>query len=134
MSSLRSRERTQANEAVEVFSKLEGEIRELVSRDSTPPGLRQGNVLQQGNVNELAAGHIGSMLQDVSGTSVQEIEKLIAELQILRETLQKEAARVQHEIVGYAVLIQNARRSMRTISDSLSFLKNDRDDTTRISA
>ncbi len=95
MSWLRSREHAQANEAVEVFSKLEGEIRELVSRDSTPPGLRQGNVLQQGNVNELAAGHIGSMLQDVSGTSVQEIEKLIAELRILRDRLQKEAARVQ---------------------------------------
>jgi DnaJ-domain-containing protein 1 len=74
------------------------------------------------------------MLQHVSGTSVQEIDKLIDELQILREMLQKEAARVQHEIVGYAVLIQNARRSMRTISKSLTFLKNDRDDTPRISA
>src|SRR2546427_99662 len=84
-----------------------------------PYGLRQGNVLQQGNVNELAAGHIGSMLQDVSGTSVQEIEKLIAELRILRDRLQKEAARVQHEIVGYAGLIQNARRSARTISGTL---------------
>jgi hypothetical protein len=128
MSWLRSRERAQANEAVEVFSKLEGEIRELVSRDSTPPGL------QQGNVNELAASNIGSMLQHVSGTSVQEIEKLIAELQVLRDMLQKEAARVQREIVGYAGLIQNARRSVRTISESLSFWQNDRDDTPRISA
>jgi hypothetical protein len=128
MSSLQSRERAQANEAVEVFSKLEGEIRQLVSRDTTAPRL------QKGNDSASAATNIGSMLQHVSGTSVQEIEKLIAELQILRETLQKEAARVQREIVGYAVLIQNARRSMRTISDSVSFLKNDRDDTTRISA
>ena len=128
MSLIRSRERTQANEAAEVFSKLEGEIREVVSRGSTAPRL------QQRNDNELAATNIGSILQHVSGTSVQEIEKLIAELQILREMLQKEAARVQHEIVGYAVLIQNARRSMRTISKSLSFLKNDRDDTPRISA
>src|SRR6266487_5950534 len=98
MSLLRSRECGQADEAVEAFSKLEGEIRELVS-----------------------------------GTSVQEIEKLIAELQILREMLQKGAARVQREVVGYAALIQNARRSMGTISKSLSFLKNDRDDTPRIS-
>ncbi len=127
MSLLRSRERAQANETVEVFSKLEGEIRELVSRDTTAPRL-------QGNDNELAASNIGSMLQHVSGTSVQEIDKLIDELQILREMLQKEGARVQHEIVGYAVLIQNARRSMRTISKSLTFLKNDRDDTPRISA
>jgi hypothetical protein len=99
MSLLRSRECGQADEAVEAFSKLEGEIRELVS-----------------------------------GTSVQEIEKLIAELQILREMLQKEAARVQREIVGYAVLIQNARQSMRTTSEILSFWQNDRDDTPRISA
>jgi len=74
------------------------------------------------------------MLQHVSGTSVQEIEKLIGELQILRETLQKEAARVQREVVGYAALIQNARRSMGTISESLSFWRNDRDDTPRIRA
>jgi hypothetical protein len=128
MSWLRSREHAQANKAVEVFSKLEGEIRELVSRGSTPPGL------QQRNVNELAASNIGSMLQHLSGTSVKQIEKLIAELQILRDMLQKEAARVQREIVGYAGLIQNARRSARTISESLGFWQNDRDDTPRISA
>ena len=128
MSLLRSRERAQANEAVEVFSKLEGEIRDLVSRDTTAPRL------QQGNNSESAATNIGSMLQHVSGTSVQEIENLIAELQILREMLQKGAARVQREVVGYAALIQNARRSMGTISKSLSFLKNNRDDTPRISA
>src|SRR5437660_11505356 len=128
MSLLRSRERAQANEAVEVFSKLEGEIRDLVSRDTTAPRL------QQGNNSESAATNIGSLLQHVSGTSVQEIEKLIAELQILRDTLQKEAARVQREIVGYTALIQNARRSISTISESLSFWRSDRDNSPRISA
>src|SRR5262249_30690419 len=128
MSWLRSRERAQANEAVEGFSKLESEIRELVSRGGTAPGL------QQENVNELAARNIGPILRQVSGTSVQEIEELIDELQLLGDMLQKEAARVQREIVGYAGLIQNARRSVRTISESLSFWQNDRDDTPRISA
>jgi hypothetical protein len=128
MSSLRSRERAQTNEAVEVFSKLEGEIRQLVSRDTAAPRLRDGND------SESAAPNIGSRLQHVSGTSVQEIEKLIAELQILREMLQKKAARVQREVVGFAVLIQSARRSMGTISESLSFLKNDGHDTPRIRA
>ena len=84
--------------------------------------------------NGLAASNIGSMLQHVSETSVQEIEKLIAELQILRDMLQKEAARVQREIVGYAALIQNARRSMGTISEILSSWRHDRDDIPRISA
>src|SRR6266567_4478514 len=97
-SSLESRERTQVDEGVGVFSKLEGEIRE----------------------------HVGSVVQKVSGTSVQEVENLIAELQILRGKLQNEAARVQREIRDYAVLIQGAKKSITTISGSLSFWK-DRD-------
>jgi hypothetical protein len=128
MSSLRSRERAQANEAVQVLSKLEGEIREVVSQGATAPRV------QQGNYNELPAAHIASMLQHVSGTSVQEIEKLITELEILRDMLQQQAARVQREIVRYAALIQNARRSTSTISESLSFWRNDRDDAPRIRA
>jgi cation transport regulator ChaC len=128
MNSLRSRERAQTNGAVEVFSKLEGEIREVYFRSATAPRVPQQND------NELTASNIGSLLQRVSGTSVQEIEKLIAELQILRDMLQKEAARVQREIVGYAALIQNARRSISTISESFSFWQSDRDDPPRISA
>jgi hypothetical protein len=81
--------------------------------------------LQQGNDNELAASNIGSLLQRVSGTSIQEIENLIAELQILRGKLQNEAERVQREIVGYALLIQDAKRSINTISESLSFRRNE---------
>ena len=112
-------------DAVDVFSKLEGEIREFVRRDisTTPPSAPP----QQGNDSELTATHVGSLVQRVSDTSVQEIEKLIAELQILRDMLQNEAARVQREIVKYAILTQGARQSMRTISESLSFWKNDRD-------
>jgi hypothetical protein len=128
MSLRRSCERAQTNETVEVFSKLEGEIREVVSGGTRAPRL------QQGKENELIATHVGSLVQQVSGTSVQEIEKLIAELHMLRETLQNEAARVQREIAGYAALIQNARQSMSTISESLSFWRNDRDDAPRISA
>jgi hypothetical protein len=52
----------------------------------------------------------------MSGTSVQEIEKLIAELHMLRETLQNEAARVQREVID-AILTQDTRQSLRTISE-----------------
>jgi hypothetical protein len=123
MSWLKSGERAQVNEPVEVFSKLEGEIREFVRRDAspTPPSAPP----QQGKDSELIATHVGSLVQQVSGTSVQEIEKLIAELHMLRETLQNEAARVQREIIGYAILTQDARQSLRTISESLSFWKGD---------
>ena len=119
MNSLRSRERAQANGAVEVFSKLEGEIHEVISRTATAPRVPQQND------NELAASNIGSLLQRVSGTSIQEIENLIAELQILRGKLQNEAARVQGEIAGYALLVRDAKKSISAISESLSFRRND---------
>jgi hypothetical protein len=128
MSLPRPRERADANEATEIFSKLEGEIRNVVSRGSAAPQPRREND------NDLAASDIGSILQHVSGTSVQEIEKLIAELQILRDMLQREAARVEREVVGYAALLQNARGSITAISESLSVWQTDRGDTSMISA
>jgi hypothetical protein len=120
---LKSGGRAQVNEPVEVFSKLEGEIREFVRQDAstTPPSAPP----QQGKDSELIATHVGSLVQRVSGASLQEIEKLIAELHMLRETLQNEAARVQREIMEYATLIQDARQSLRTISESLRFWKGD---------
>ena len=123
MSWLKSRERAQVDEPVAIFSKLEGEIRELVRRDAstTPPSAPP----QQGKDSELITTHVGSLVQQVSGTSAQEIEKLIAELHMLRETLQNEAARVQREIMKYATLIQDARQSLRTISESVRFWKGD---------
>jgi hypothetical protein len=119
MRSLQSHERAQRNEAVEVISKLKGEIRELVSGATTVPALPRGTD------NELAANSISSLLPRVSETSLQEIEKRIGELQTLRELLQHETGRVQREIVEYAVLIQSARQSMRTISESVSFWQSD---------
>jgi primosomal protein N'' len=119
MSWLQSRERAQVNEGADAFSKLEGEIRQVVRRDATAPRVPQGSD------NELA--DVGSLLQRLSGTSVQEIENLIAELQILRDKLQNEAARVQREIAAYALRIQDARKAITTISESLSFWRNDGD-------
>jgi hypothetical protein len=54
------------------------------------------------------ANNISSLLQRVAGTSVQEIDRLIAELQNLRETLSTEGERVQREIAKYATLSQSA--------------------------
>jgi hypothetical protein len=128
MSSLQSHERAQANEAVEVFSKLEGEIRQLVSRDTRAPRL------QEGNDSESAATNIGSMLQHVSGTSVQEVEKLIAELQIFEKRCRRRqrACNVRSWDTQSSYKTPGDRRG--PFPDSVSFLKNDRDDTTRISA
>ena len=68
---------------------------------------------------QLVAKDLAALLQRVAGTSVQEIDHLIFELQELRKKLQNEAARVQSEIMEYATLNQSALESTKIISESL---------------
>ena len=92
---------------------VEGEIREFVRRDS--PSLRRSPEMD----SELVANNISTLLQRVAGSSVQEIDRLITELQTLRDMLQEEGARVQREITEYAHLSQSAMQSTKIIAESL---------------
>jgi hypothetical protein len=98
-------------------TEVEGEIREFVRRDTA--ALRRPSA----NDGDMVANNIGSLLQRVSGQSVQEIDSLIAELQVLRERLQLEGERVRRNIVEYASLSQAAMQSTKIISESLSHWK-----------
>jgi hypothetical protein len=113
MSTFKSEETSELDKMNEV----EGEIREFVRRD--------GALLRRRpeHESELVAGNIGSLLERVSGTSVQEIDRLIAELETLRARLQQESARVQREIVEYATLSQAAMQSTKIIAESLTHWK-----------
>ena len=115
MTLIKSREPAEIDKAVE--TEVEGEIREFVRRDVAT--LRR----QPESDSEMVASNIGSLLQRVAGTSVQEIDKLIGELQTLREMLHNEGARVQREIVEYATLSQAAMQSTKIIAESLTHWK-----------
>jgi hypothetical protein len=115
MTLIKSRETADGEKPVE--SGVEGEIREFVRRDVA--GLRR----QPETDSEMVASNISTLLQRVAGTSVQEIDKLISELQTLREMLTTEGARVQKEIVEYATLSQAAMQSTRIIAESISHWK-----------
>jgi hypothetical protein len=65
------------------------------------------------------------LLQRVSGNSAQEIDRLITELQTLRDVLQSEGARVQREITQYAHLSQSAMQSTKIIAESLQSWKSE---------
>jgi hypothetical protein len=93
---------------------VEVEIRELVRRDICGLGPNPGAE------SDLVANDIGSLLKQVAGSSVQEIEWLIAELKGLREKLSTECERVQREIVQYAALNQAATQSTKTLAESIS--------------
>src|SRR5947207_15044927 len=97
---------------------VEGEMREFVRRDVTTSFRRQPE-----SESEMVASNINAVLERATGTSVQEIDKLITELQTLRDTLQSEAARVQREIVEYATLSQAALQSTKIIAESLTHWK-----------
>ena len=98
---------------------VEGEIREFVRRDGQ--ALRRAPETD----SELVAHNISTLLQRVAGTSVQEVDRLIGELQQLRELLHQEGARVQREITEYAHLSQSAMQSTKIIAESLSHWKGD---------
>ena len=98
-------------------SQVEGEIREFVRRDVAT--FRR----QPENESEVVANNIGTLLQRVAGTSVKEIDKLIVELQTLRDMLHTESTRVQREIVEFATLSQAAMQSTKIIAESLTHWK-----------
>jgi hypothetical protein len=92
---------------------VEGEIREFVRRDLS--------VLRRPRPERSeAADNVNSLIQRVSGASVVEIERVIAELTSVRDMLRSEGERVQREITGYASLSQAAMTSMKIIADSLA--------------
>jgi len=112
MNLLKSREAVDVDASLETA--VEGEIREFVRRDFA--SARR----QPENEGEAVANNISSLLQRVSGSSVQEIDRLIVELQTLRDMLQNEGVRVQREIIQYANLSQAAMQSTKIIAESLT--------------
>ena len=87
----------------------EAEIRDLVRRDRQRPA----------NDGDMGPNTVDSLLQRVSLNSVQEIDRLIAELEMLKERLHRDSERLQRKIVDYAHLSQAAMQSSRIISESL---------------
>jgi hypothetical protein len=109
--SISERETTELDKVHEV----EGEIRKFVRRDINSMRRNRETDSQQ------VANNISSLLQRVAGTSVQEIDRLIAELQSLRETLSTEGERVRREIARYATLSQSAVQSTKIIGESIAY-------------
>jgi hypothetical protein len=69
---------------------------------------------------EATVNSVNSLIQRVAGTSLSEIEKLVSELESLRDLLHAEGQRVQREISGYAQLSQAAMKSTRLIADNVA--------------
>lgn len=69
---------------------------------------------------DAAVNNVNSLIQRVAGTSLAEIEKLISELESLRDVLHAEGQRVQREISSYAQLSQAAMKSTKMIAENVT--------------
>jgi hypothetical protein len=108
-----TRERAELGKSAEL--RTQGKVRELVRRDFAPPPRRRPTTTD----HELT-GHVGTLMQRVAETSLQEIDDLIMELKRRREKLLNESARVQREILEYAKLSQSTMQSTKIITESLA--------------
>ena len=97
-------------------SEIEGNIRELVRRDTT--AFRQAE-----SDSEMAANNLSTLLRRVSGNSAREIDNLIGELQVLRDKLQADSDRVERDIVEYAQLSQSVLQLTKIIAEGVTQVK-----------
>ena len=98
--------------ATAAVEQVEGEIRAFVRRDVSAFRRPRPESGEQ-------AENINSVIERVSGASVAEIDRVIAELTRVRDMLRSEGERVQREVAGYASLSQAAMTSMKIIADSV---------------
>ena len=115
-------ESTETDSNLAAVSEVEAGIRDFVRNDVAylrrPPTLTPDAPLEPST--EATVNNVNSLIQRVAGSSLSEIENLIAELESLRDLLHAEGQRVQREISGYAQLSQAAMKSTRMIADNVT--------------
>jgi hypothetical protein len=110
---------SEADQAVAIA--FEGEIREFVRRDVAH--LRRQRSEAEPAADPIAE-NINVLIRRVSNASMEEIDRVILELQSVRDMLRNEGERVGREIHGYASLSHAAMTAMKVIGDSLGQWKN----------
>jgi hypothetical protein len=103
------------------IAEMEGDIREFVRKDFA--SLRR----PPESGGEVFANNLNSIVQRVAGSSVQEIDNLIDQLERLREHLHNEGQRVQREVMAYAQMSHAAMRSTQIIAESMAHFKQSTD-------
>jgi len=99
---------------------VEDEIRQVVRRDM--PFLQRQR--SEGNADSSAIETLNALVGRLGFDSMEDIDRVIRDLESIRDMLQKEGQRVIREIAGYASLSDAARTAMRVIADSIKQWKN----------
>jgi hypothetical protein len=100
---------------------FEGQIREFVRRDVAhlrKP--RPATELAPAPDGKPVTENLNALIKRVAGSSMEEIDRVILELQAVRDLLRNEGERVTREISSYASLSHAATTSMKVIADSIT--------------
>ena len=108
---------------------IEGEIRQFFRREG-PIANRQRTELEVSN--NPAADDLSAHVQRIAGLSMDEIDRVIRELEGVRDMLQGEGQRISREIAGYSSLGHAAATAMRVIAESIKQWKDGADGSTKI--
>jgi hypothetical protein len=101
------------NQAADV---LEDEIRQSFRHHVSSPHQERSNA---DSANNPVAQNLNELIRRVAGASMEEIDRVILELQGVRNILRNEGERLSHEIARYASLNRASTTAMKTIADSL---------------
>ncbi len=71
------------------------------------------------NTSKLANENFSAVIQRIADPSTKEIDRVIAELQSLREMVCNGGDRINREILHYARLNQSATQKLKVVADSL---------------
>jgi hypothetical protein len=103
---------------------IETDIRAFVRQESSRQQAERDPSHEQTDEDSAAVGsNIPELIQRVAGSSVMEIDRLIAELTQLRDHLQREGKRVETEIAAFAHTGTAAVSSIKEISQTLGRFK-----------
>ncbi|MBV8790587.1 MAG: hypothetical protein JO205_01500 [Pseudolabrys sp.] len=111
-------------EPAEPDQAFEGQIREFVRRDVAQLRRPPQQPAQQQVAEPDAPDNVNALIWRVSGASMEEIDRVILELQGVRDMLRQEGERVTREVAGYASLNHAANTAMKVIAESLAQWKN----------
>jgi hypothetical protein len=108
---------------MQVALAVEGDIRELLREEITPPRKTPPRPVVVANGSEIGAADINAMVFRAAQGSVKELDSLIATLQHVREQLTSEGERIQRSIAKFVQSSQSTMESVKVIAESVNAWK-----------
>jgi hypothetical protein len=93
-----------------------GEVRELIQRDVSSLRRQRSEV---DSANDPVTENLNALIQRAAGESMDEIDRVIRELESVREMLRNEGERLTRDVAGYASLNHAATTVLKVIADSI---------------